>query len=111
MESTTTHIVVLITAGSKHEAEAIGKALVESRLAACVNILEHVWSLFRWQGVIERQEEVLMLVKSRSDLLPSIIQVVKEMHSYTVPEVIALPILAGSPDYLAWADESIRQTS
>lgn len=111
MESTTTHVVVLITAGSKHEAEAIGKALVESGLAACVNILEHVWSLFRWQGVIERQEEVLMLVKSRSDLLPSIIQIVKEMHSYTVPEVIALPILAGSPDYLAWVDESMRQTS
>lgn len=111
MESIMTHVVVLITASSKHEAEAIGKALVESKLAACVNIVNPVWSLFRWQGAIERQEEALLLVKSRSDLLPSITQVVKEMHSYTVPEVIALPILTGSSDYISWLDESIRPTS
>jgi len=109
MEPTTTHIVVLITTISKQEAEAISKVLVESRLAACVNISVGVSSLFRWQGAIEHQEEVLMLVKSRSDLLPSIIEVVKRLHSYTVPEVVALPILAGSPDYLAWVDESLRR--
>lgn len=111
MESTPTHIVVLITASSGQEAEAIGKALVESRLAACVNISAGVCSLFWWQGAIERQEEVLMLVKSRSDLLPSVIEVVKGLHSYTVPEVVALPILAGSHDYLTWVDESLRSTS
>src|SRR5574337_708132 len=105
-----THIVVLITTSSKDEAEKIGKVLVESRLAACVNIVEPVRSLFRWQGAIEHQEEALMLVKSRNDLLPSMIQVVKELHSYTVPEVIALPILAGSSDYISWLDESIRPT-
>jgi periplasmic divalent cation tolerance protein len=110
MEPTMTHIVVLITASSEQEAEAIGKVLVESRLAACVNISAGVRSLFRWQGAIEQQEEALMLVKSRSDLLPSMIDVVKSLHSYTVPEVVALPILAGSPDYLAWVDESLRQT-
>ena len=110
MEPTTTHIVILITTISKQEAEAISQALVESRLAACVNISAGVRSIFRWQGAIEHQEEVLMLVKSRSDLLPSIIEVVKRLHSYTVPEVVALPILDGSPDYLAWVDESLRQT-
>jgi periplasmic divalent cation tolerance protein len=110
MESTITHIVVLITTSSKQEAEVIGKALVESRLAACVNISVDVCSLFRWQGAIERQEEALMMVKSRSDLLPSIIEAVKGLHSYTVPEVVALPILAGSSDYLTWVDESLRQT-
>jgi len=110
MESTMTHVVVLIMTSSKHEAEEIGKALLESRLAACVNIVEPVRSLFRWQGAIERQEEALMLVKSRSDLLPSMIRIVKEMHSYTVPEVIALPILAGSSDYIGWVDESLRPT-
>lgn len=107
MERTTTHIVVLVTAASEQEAETIGKALVESRLAACVNIAAGVRSLFRWKGGIEDQEEALLLVKSRSDLLPSIIEAVKRLHSYTVPEVLALPILAGSQDYLDWVDESL----
>ena len=102
------HIVVLITATSMGEAETIGKALIEGRMAACVNISAGVRSLFRWQGKIEDQEEVLLLVKSRSDLLPSIIEAVKRLHSYTVPEVIALPILDGSSDYLAWIDETVR---
>ena len=109
MEPTPTHIVVLVTARSEQEAEVIGKALVESRLAACVNILAGVSSLFRWQGAIERQEEALLLVKSRSDLFLSITETVKRLHSYTVPEVVALPILAGSSDYLSWVDESLRQ--
>lgn len=112
MESTTTHIVVVITTSSKQEAETIAGALVESRLAACVNIISAgVCSLFWWQGAIERQDEVLMVVKSRSDLLPSVIEVVKGLHSYTVPEVIALPILGGSPDYLMWMDRSLQQSS
>ena len=112
MESTTTHIVVVITTSSKQEAETIAGALVESRLAACVNIISSgVCSLFWWQGAIERQDEVLMVVKSRSDLLPSVIEVVKGLHSYTVPEVIALPILGGSPDYLMWMDRSLQQSS
>ena len=103
------HIVVLVTATSTGEAEAIGRALVEGRMAACVNISSAaVRSLFRWQERIEEQEEVLLVVKSRRDLLPSIIETVKRLHSYTVPEVIALPILDGSPDYLAWIDESVR---
>ena len=105
---TMSHIVVLVTATSMGEAEAIGRALVEGRMAACVNISAAVRSLFRWQEKIEEQEEVLLIVKSRRDLLPSIIEAVKRLHSYTVPEVIALPILDGSPDYLAWIDESVR---
>ena len=108
MEPPIVHIVVFITTSSRQEAEAIGQVLVESRLAACVNISAGVRSLFQWQGAIEHQEEVLMLAKSRSDLLPSIIEVVKRLHSYTVPEVVALPILAGSSDYLAWVDESLK---
>lgn len=107
----TRHIIVLVTTSSQQEAATIGKALVESRLAACVNVLTGVDSLFRWQGLIEHQDEVLMLVKSRSDLLPSLIESIKRLHSYTVPEVVALPILAGSPDYLAWMDESLGQAS
>jgi len=107
MDTRSSHIVVLITTSSTDEAQVIGRALVEGRLAACVNIAPGVRSLFRWQGKVEEQEEALMVVKSRSELLPSIIEAVKRLHSYTVPEVIALPILAGSQDYLAWIDESV----
>jgi len=107
MEQRSAHVVVFITASSSDEARSIATALVERRLAACVNIAPGVRSLFRWQGKVEDQEEVLMVVKSRGDLLPSIIEAVKELHSYSVPEVIAIPILAGSPDYLHWLDESV----
>lgn len=107
MDEKSTHIVVLITTSSTSEAQAIGRALVEGRLAACVNIIPGVRSLFWWQGKVEEQDEALLLVKSRSELLPSVIEAVKRLHSYTVPEVIALSILAGSPDYLAWIDESV----
>ena len=108
MDERSSHILVLITASSTDEAQVIGRALVEGRLAACVNIASGARSLFRWQGKIEDQEEALMVVKSRSELFPSIIETVKRLHSYTVPEVISLPILAGSQDYLAWIDESIE---
>ena len=107
MDQKSDHIVVLITTSSASEAQAIGRALVEGRLAACVNVTSGLRSLFRWQGKIEEQEEALMVEKSRSELLPSIIEAVKRLHSYTVPEVIALPIVAGSSDYLAWIDESV----
>src|SRR3972149_649032 len=107
MDEKTAHIVVFITTSSMAEAQAIGRALVEERIAACVNIVPGLRSLFRWQGTIEEQEETLMLVKSRSEFLPSILDTVKRLHSYTVPEVIALPVLGGSSDYLAWIDESV----
>ena len=107
MDQKTAHIVVLVTTSSVAEAQSIGRALVEGRVAACVNIVPGLRSLFRWQGAIEEQEEVLMLVKSRGECFPSILEVVKRLHSYTVPEVIALPILSGSSDYLAWIDESV----
>jgi periplasmic divalent cation tolerance protein len=107
MDEKTGHIVVLITTSSMAEAQVIGRALVEGRVAACVNIVPGLRSLFRWQGAIEEQEETLMLVKSRGEYLPSILETVKRLHSYTVPEIIALPILAGSSDYLAWIDESV----
>jgi periplasmic divalent cation tolerance protein len=108
MHEKTTHIVVLITASSMAEAQSIGRALVEKRIAACVNVVPGLRSLFRWQGAIEDQEETLMLVKSRAERLPLILETVKQLHSYSVPEVIALPIVGGSPDYLAWIDESVR---
>ena len=100
------HIVIFITAPSTDEAETIGRTLVEEKLAACANIVPGVNSIYRWKGKIESSKEALMIVKSRSSLLDRIIARVKELHSYSVPEIIAMPIAGGSSDYLNWIEES-----
>lgn len=101
-----TEIVCYITAPSEDEAVRIAHALVESRLAACANIVMNIRSIYFWKGSIEDDAEVLMIVKTRKSLFHKLSEKVKEMHSYDVPEVIALPIVAGSEDYLNWLRES-----
>ncbi|HLH23257.1 MAG TPA: divalent-cation tolerance protein CutA [Chloroflexota bacterium] len=99
-------VVVYITAGSPEEAAALARALVAERLAACVNRLP-VESVYRWQGQIEEASEVLLIVKTRRARLDALAARVQALHSYTVPEMIALPVVAGWPPYLQWlADES-----
>ena len=98
----TNSVVVLITVGSEEEASKIAKLLVNKKKAACVNIVPRVDSLFRWKGKIESARESLLLVKTRASLLPEIIDLVKQVHSYEVPEIIALPIISGSKEYLKW---------
>ncbi|MFH0932806.1 MAG: divalent-cation tolerance protein CutA [Nitrospirota bacterium] len=98
-------IVVFITASDEEEAAKIAKALVESRLAGCVNIIKDIRSIYSWQGKIENEKEVLMIVKTQKALFNSLMKKVKELHSYTVPEIIALPIITGSEDYLKWLKE------
>lgn len=105
----TEFIVVLVTVGSAEEGERLAAALVEERLAACVNRLGPVRSTYRWQGKIERGEESLLVVKSRRDLFERLEQRVRELHSYTTPEIVALPILAGSAGYLRWLGEELAQ--
>jgi periplasmic divalent cation tolerance protein len=95
---------VLITAGSDEEAHNIAELLVKEKKAACVNIVPGVDSLFRWKGKIDSARESLLLVKTRSSLFSEIISLVKETHSYEVPEIIALPIIGGSEEYLEWLD-------
>lgn len=95
-------IVVLVTASSIKEAEKIARHLVDGRLAACVNILPEVRSVFRWQGQLNVESETLLIIKSISVRLDAITKKVKELHSYEVPEIIALPIIGGSADYLDW---------
>ncbi|MBE0431534.1 MAG: divalent-cation tolerance protein CutA [Dehalococcoidia bacterium] len=97
-------IVVLITAGSDEEAREITRLLLTEKKAACVNILPGVDSLFWWQGEVDSARESLMVVKTRAALFPEIVELVKRAHSYEVPEIIALPIIAGSEDYLKWLD-------
>lgn len=95
-------LVVLITAETEEEAVTMAKALVEERLAACVNIVKQIRSVYRWQGRIADEQEVLMIAKTRKGLFADLVRRIQELHSYTVPEVIALPIVDGFEEYLAW---------
>jgi len=98
-------IVVFITAPNEDEAAKISKTLVEARLAGCVNIIKNIRSIYNWQGKIEDEKEVLMILKTQKTLFDSLMKKVKELHSYTVPEIIALPIVDGSVEYLKWLRE------
>jgi len=95
-------IIVFSTCSSTDEAEKIAEELLNHRLAACVNIIPKVSSLYWWKGKIEHSEEALLLIKSVSELLNGIIELVKKSHSYSVPEVVSLPISGGNVDYLDW---------
>jgi periplasmic divalent cation tolerance protein len=95
-------IIVFITAPKEQEAAKIAHALVEARLAGCVNILKNIRSIYRWEGKTEDEKEVLMIAKTQKRLFRSLQQKVKELHSYSVPEVIAVPVTEGSADYLKW---------
>ena len=100
------HIVILVMAKNKDEADKIARHLISGKLAACVNIIPQVQSIFTWQEKIETEDEVLLIIKSRQSLFEKIEVAVKEVHSYSVPEIIALPIAAGSQEYLNWINES-----
>ncbi len=95
-------IVIFVTACSNEEAEKIARHLVDEGLAACVNIIPAVSSVFRWQGKINQVKETLLIIKSVSTGLEAITKRVKQLHSYQVPEVIALPIIGGLKEYLDW---------
>jgi periplasmic divalent cation tolerance protein len=98
----TGRLVVLITVGAPEEARKIADALVDRRKAACVNIVPQVRSVFRWEGKIEDEAESLLIVKTRAELFPELVSLVRGIHSYEVPEIIALPIVEGNEDYLEW---------
>ena len=95
-------IVVFITASDEDAAANIARSLVEAKLAGCVNIIKNIRSVYRWEETVEDEPEVLMVTKTRKALFDELMKKVKELHSYTVPEIIALPIVAGSEDYLQW---------
>jgi len=98
----TDSIVIFVTAGSEAEAGKIATALVEEQLAACVNILGPIRSLYRWEGKVADDREWLLLIKTRDERFAAIEAKVKALHSYQVPEVIALPIVAGAEGYIRW---------
>jgi periplasmic divalent cation tolerance protein len=102
-------IIVLITTSTRDEAAKIGTALVDEHLAACVNIILEVRSLFFWEGKMQNERETLLICKSRLPRMEQLVERVKSLHSYTVPEVIALPIVAGSRDYLDWVKDATKE--
>lgn len=105
------YVVILVTASSKKEARKIASALVKNKLAACVNIVGNIESVFRWQGKVESAQEALLVVKSKKAKLPAAIRLVRSLHSYDLPEVIALPIAGGYKRYLEWIDGSLRRAA
>ena len=100
-------VVIFVTASSEDEADLIGNTLVEERLAVCANICAGIRSIYVWKGELCKDNEVLLIVKSRQANVDKIVNRVKELHSHEVPEVIALPIINGSKDYLKWMEESL----
>lgn len=103
------HIVVFVTAKDKQEAQKIARRLVEDKLIACANIVDGVKSVFWWQGKTDEADETLLIMKSEKRLFKKIAAAVKALHSYDLPEVIALPIIEGSADYLKWMKESLSR--
>jgi len=100
-------IVVFITTGSLDEAMKIARTLVEEKLAACVNVVPEVFSFYWWESKLQEDKEALMIVKTTASAFPALEAKVKELHSYTVPEIIALPIKAGYKGYLDWVAGSV----
>jgi periplasmic divalent cation tolerance protein len=101
-------IVLLITTADAEEAQRIADVLLTERVAACVNIVPKVNSQFWWQGKVEKAEESLLIVKSQAPLLSQIVKLVKKHHHYEVPEIIALPVVGGNPDYLEWLAKELK---
>jgi len=106
----TRFVIVVATCGSRREAKLIARALVDRQLAACVNILTtRVESIYRWKGRTESAKEFLLVIKTSRRHFAALRREIERLHSYEVPEIIALPISAGSPKYLRWLEESVRK--
>ena len=100
--------IVLSTAGSEEEARKIAQHLVDRRLAACVNIVPQIESIYRWEGKVESSREWLLLIKTTSERFPAVRAAIEELHSYDLPECIALEIEDGSSGYLQWVEDAVR---
>lgn len=103
----TGRLVVLSTVGTAEDAERIARALVERRLAACVNVVSGVVSIYRWRGEVQREGELLLVIKTRAERLAALKEALTELHPYDVPEAVALEIGDGLAPYLAWLDDAV----
>jgi periplasmic divalent cation tolerance protein len=104
----TNHIVVFSMCGSAEEAERVARQLLETRLAACVNVITQIRSFYWWKGKIEDSGEWMLVIKTSRDLFDRLCLVLESAHSYELPEVLALPVIAGSPNYLSWLEGELQ---
>lgn len=102
------YIIILITTKRKAEARKISHSLVSKKLVACVNIIDNVESFFRWNGRVDKAKEVIMIVKTKKKFFGQVVKVVQSLHSYTLPEIIGIPLILGEKNYLKWVDESLQ---
>jgi periplasmic divalent cation tolerance protein len=100
---------IYMTASSKAEAQKIGKALVESRLAACVNLLDNMQSIYRWEEKVQEDAEVVLIAKTTDSLVSQLIDKVKSLHSYDCPCIVSLPVLDGYPPFLDWIETEVEK--
>lgn len=101
--------IVLMTAASRDEAEKIASFLVEERLAACAQIIAPIQSIYWWEGKVCRDDETFFMAKTTKDLFPSLVDAVKKLHSYKVPQLVFVPIADGSPDYIDWLRDMVKK--
>ena len=104
----TDKVVIMVTAASRRECRKIARHLVEAKLAACVNVTGPVESIYRWEGKLTDEKEFLMLIKSTRELFPEIKAEISKIHSYHTPEIICLPIIDGSRNYMQWVSDSVK---
>ncbi len=105
------HVIVYITASNTEEANVLAEALLKERLAACANVVESVKSIYWWKGALERDNESLIILKTTEGKFDALAERAKELHSYENPEIVAVPILKGSSDYLSWIDKEVDPKS
>ena len=105
------YLLIYCTCPDRVMAERIAEALVADRLAACVNIVPGITSVYRWQGEVQHDSELLLLIKTRDECYPALEARIRELHSYEVPEIIAVPLQRGSESYLAWLDACVGTVS
>ena len=101
-------LVVYVTAGSRKMADKIAQALIKEKLASCVSIVPEIYSRYWWRGHIEYEKELLLVIKTETRRYASLEKRVRELHTYTVPEILAVPVLKGNPAYLAWMKDALR---
>lgn len=99
---------IYVTAASQEEGMRLARALVGERLAACANVLDGMTSVYWWEGEVQEEREVALVAKTRAELVEAVVQRVKRLHSYRCPCVVALPVVSGNPDFLAWVREETR---
>jgi periplasmic divalent cation tolerance protein len=104
----TDKILVLSTCATEVDAERLARALLDTRLAACVNVVPGVRSFYRWKGKIESELEFMLIIKTSRDLFPALRAEIEKLHPYEVPELLALPVLAGAENYLSWLQANLR---